>query len=370
MKIAICLSLAMAFAAAHGANIGASWPDRRPIGRLILADEAHINASNLNGWINGGPSIGTQAFQASILVMVQNTITNTLAMHGQGIIIWDITGAGKTSLSLPDCMYLGDPRFLNPRAAGLTIANSYSPYVPPSSRLARRGIEPALDAIADQIFSMIRDAGLVPGVALRAEKVAMSGDNVDGGPWVNGDNEQIYDTFIDQLSDLDAKLSYAYNRWGCRIFYVDSNAYSGDILSEQQNQLNPTTAAAYVYTQLFALHPDCLICPEETYNGAFSFPPIINDAPYQYDAVTARYTELRFGGMNWPFVGENETAIVPDAFTLICASDVGASDPDDTLDVIAALQANQCILMANAWYDDPGITLINNWQAQSGVNGF
>jgi hypothetical protein len=51
-------------------------------------------------------------------------------------------------------------------------------------------------------------------------------------------------------------------------------------------------------------------------------------------------------------------------------SNIGSSDPADSTNVIAALQNNRCILMANAWYDDPGIMLLNNWQVQAHVNGF
>jgi hypothetical protein len=341
-------------------NIGKSWPNRRPMGRLIFAQVENSSPSNLNGWLNGGPTVlGVAAFQADILSMVNHCISNVIRMHGQGIIIWDITGCGKTTSSLGDEEYLGDPRFLDPRGSGLTVKTAYGPYVPLNSALGINGIERFMNSIADRIFASIRSAGLTCGVALRAEKVSVnSKGQLDGS--VN-DGQLIYDTVRHQLADLDAKLVYAYKRWGCRIFYVDSNAYSQDILTEQQNQLNPTEAAAYVYTQLHLRHPDCLICPEETYTGAFAFPPLINDPAFQYDRVTARYSELR-SPWTYPFVGYNETSVVPDTFTLISASDMGTSDPADTPSVIAALKANQCILMADAWYDDPAITLINNWR--------
>ena len=354
-------------------NIGKSWPDRRPMGRVIFAQVANIADRNLNGWNNGGPNtIGVSAFQQNIISLVNTAIANVISMHGQGIIIWDITGCGKTTMALWNESYLGDPRFLDPRGAGLTVATTYSPYVPPTSPLGMKGIEPAMNAIADQVFASIRSAGLKSGICLRAEKVYVNTNgDLDGSQGAYGDDQPIYGTTLNQLADLDAKLTYAYKRWGCRIFYVDSNACARDILLSQQNQLNPTEAPAWIYVQLYLRHPDCVIFTEEQYNTSCRSEgsPVINDPPYQYARVASRYTQL---DNQWqsPFLQSDELAAVPDAFTLISVSNVGSSDPADSTKVIAALQNNRCILMANAWYDDPGIMLLKNWQVQAHVNGF
>src|ERR1700676_2720921 len=82
-------------------DIGKSWPDRRPMGRIIFAQVAKISGTNLNGGDNGGPiNLGVSAFQQNILSWVNTAIGNVIRMHGQGIIIWDITGCGKTTLPL------------------------------------------------------------------------------------------------------------------------------------------------------------------------------------------------------------------------------------------------------------------------------
>jgi hypothetical protein len=354
-------------------DIGKSWPDRRPLGRVIFAQVANISDTNLNGWNNGGPdAIGVSAFQQNILSLVNAAIANVISMHGQGVIIWDITGCGKTTPALWNESYLGDPRFLDPTSAGLTVSTTFRPYVPPTSPLGLNGIEPAMNAIADQVFASIRSADLKAGICLRAEKVYVNttGD-LDGQQGAYGDDQPIYGTTLNQLADLDAKLTYAYKRWGCRIFYVDSNACAQDIMLSQQNQLNPTESPAWIYTQLYLRHPDCVIFPEEHYNTSCTFagPPVINDPPYQYERVASRYTELDYQWQS-PFLQSDELAAVPDAFTLISVSNIGSSDPADSTNVIAALQNNRCILMANAWYDDPGIMLLNNWQVQAHVNGF
>jgi hypothetical protein len=323
--------------------------------------------------MNGGPSaLGTSGFQQDILSRANNAIYFVQQQHGQGIIVWDITGCGCTNVAYGSQSYLGDPRFLNPALSGLTVDNGFNPYVPPTSSLGLNGLEPAMDAIADQVFAAIRSAGLTCGVALRAEKV-----NVDSNgqliPVTNnsGNNEAQYDTVASQLADLDAKLTYAYNRWGCRLFYVDSNQCSADIQSSLQSQDNPTWAAAYIYTQLYQRHPDCVIFPEEHYTGAFIYagPPVINDPAYQYLKVASRYTELS-NPWQGPFLDSAELSAVPDAFTLIDVDNVGSSDPADTPNVIAALKNRQCILMADSWYSSWGVGLVINWQTAAGVNGF
>jgi hypothetical protein len=342
------------------------------LGRIIFAQQGKITASNLNGWNNGGPNaLGVAAFQQDILSRVNQAVANTQNMHGQGIVIWDITGCGKTTLALMDESYLGDPRFLDPEGAGLTVPTSHSPYVPATSALGLHGIEPAMKAIAKQIFAAIRSEGLQAGICVRAEKAYVDANgNLDGSHGLYGDNQPTYDAVLNQLADLDAKITYAYKNWDCRIFYVDSNAASQDVIPAQQKQLNPTVAPAWVYSLLNIRHPDCVIFPEEHYNASFTFSnPAINDPNYQYERVASRYTQL---DNQWqhPFLNADELATVPDAFTLICVSNMGSSDLADTPDVITALQNNRCILMADAWYNDPGITLVHYWQTQAGVNGF
>jgi hypothetical protein len=370
--LGVGIALTMFCSNVANAAISDTWTDRRPIGQLILAQLENITNQNINGWVDGGPVVlGTAAFQQDILARVNSAIQNTLAMHGQGVLIWDITGCGKTTLALPNQEYLGDPRFLDPRGSGLTVPTPFSPYVPPTSRLGQQGLEPAMNAIADQVFALIRGAGLVPGVCLRAEKVYVnSNGDLDGSHGINGDTQPAYDTTAHQLADLDAKLTYARNRWGCRIFYVDSNVAANDVISAQQTQLNPTFAPAWVYTQLWQRHPDCLICPEEWYPGAFHFASLgINDPAYQYDRAVCRYTELRQPWMS-PFISAAEAAVVPGAFTLINLADRGTSDPSDQPAVVNALQQRQCILLATAWSQGDALTLAINFQAAAHVNGF
>jgi hypothetical protein len=121
-------------------DIGKSWPDRRPIGRIIFAQSKNISTSNLNGWVNGGPNAkGVAAFQQDILSRFNTAVANVTRMHGQGIIIWDIAGSGKGTSALPSEEYLGDPRFLDPKGSSLSVQTAYSPYVPPRYDLCLNG---------------------------------------------------------------------------------------------------------------------------------------------------------------------------------------------------------------------------------------
>jgi hypothetical protein len=346
-------------------DIGKSWTNRKPIGRIVLSDLHNVTASNLNGWYNGGPNaLGVAGFQNSIVSTVNNTIQNVQSIHGQGIIIWDISGVGCTNLSLGGSQYTGDPRILAPGPSGLTVKTSYGPYVPPTSNLGLNGIEPAMNAIADQLFASIRNAGLVPGVCLRAQPVIVTA----GGDM---DDHGTYATVNQQLADMDAKLVYSYNRWGCRMFYVDSSQPSTDVVSSLQGEGVASWAPAYLYTQLNIRHPDCLILPEQTYPNSFTYsgPPVINDLSFQFYRVTCPYTQL-FNPYMDPFFWSGTLSVVSDAFTLIDVQNETPPDTADTPNIVAALQNNRCILLADAWYSTPGLTLIKNWQTTAGVNGF
>jgi hypothetical protein len=422
-------------------EIGNDWTDRRPIGQLILTDNggSYNNPNNLNSWNHNlitAPGVNAAQFQADVLAAFNTAIQRTKEVHGQGIIVWDVQGVGMTANSHHAQWYLGDPRFLNPARAGLTTQTAYAPYVIPTSTLGQQGVEPAMDQIVDQCFAAIRNAGLIPGVCLRAEKAHVTtspetfkdpSDNVTSGypdvfytqvltsdvghlPYTvpagelnpdpavyanqtNGDDQVFYDTTANQLADLDAKLTYAYNRWGCRIFYVDSNANAVDV----QPSMNPDFAPAYIYTQLRQRHPDCLICPEEFFTNPVQISGLsgginINDPSYQYERVTCRYTELRNPWMS-PILGSDEIQNVRSTFDLVLLSDAvktdtqtgdpstgyvvgvyenrsGTADPTLKANLVNQLQQNQTILLFECWYQSPGYWAAKWLQEAAHVNGF
>jgi hypothetical protein len=96
------------------------------------------------------------------------------------MILWDGEGGDDT------IKYVGDPRLI-PR------------------------MNPAFDQIADAYFKKFTDAGLRCGLTLRYSKLIFD----DNGKPVQTTDPDPINNFID-------KINYAYNRWGCTVYYVDS----------------------------------------------------------------------------------------------------------------------------------------------------
>ncbi|MBV9848790.1 MAG: hypothetical protein JO250_03795 [Armatimonadetes bacterium] len=168
-----------------------SWQDRRPIGYLNLCTTVPHPASGKNprGWFNNDPTVdvttpeGRQSPQARLLDLADRSIPLLKATNAQGVIIWDIEGQ-----EYPHAMsYVGDPRHL-----------------------------PAeVDPVADRFFQKFRDAGLRVGVCLRPQKPMKT---------LYADvPEQVQ--VADNLYNLNDKIAYAKKRWGCTLFYVDSNVH-------------------------------------------------------------------------------------------------------------------------------------------------
>lgn len=354
--LALEMSLGMA-SIGYSQSIWQGWVDRRPIGQEILADPSKQTASNPNGWWDGGPgTVGISQFQADVLAREKKTAQSIVAANGQGVIIWDITGTGQGN------QYLGDPRYLSPVYAGLRVPVAL-----------RKGVEPAMNAIADRVFSTYRNLGLTVGICIRAQQVVF---NSSGR--LTGVVE--YDTTPHQLADLDAKITYAHNRWGCRIFYVDSNQAAGDIWPfNSQYRTRDGTTPASVYTTLHNRHPDCLICPEQHFSDKYFNPNLgINDPFAQYLKVTAPYAELRraqydHNGSSF-LLSSDEASTVGHGFFLVnTASGNGFSatqlfSDNHALLVQAVSQGD--ILMFEAWYNSEETPLIGPIYQAAGVPGF
>lgn len=354
--LALGMSLGMA-SIGYSQSIWQGWVDRRPIGQEILADPSKQTASNPNGWWDGGPgTVGVSQFQADVLAREQKTAQNIVGANGQGVIIWDITGTGQGN------QYLGDPRYLSPVNAGLKVPVAL-----------RKGVEPAMNSIADRVFATYRNLGLSVGICIRAQQVVF---NSSGR--LTGVVE--YDTTPHQLADLDAKITYAHNRWGCRIFYVDSNQAAADIwpVNSQYRTRDGTTPAG-VYTTLRNRHPDCLICPEQAFVNAYSNPNFsINDPYAQYYQVTAPYRELRrvrYGDENdWIMPSPDYLSAAPGAFYLVnTASGNGSTATqlfkDNRALLVQAVRQGD-ILMFEAWYGSEETPLIGPIYHEAGVSGF
>jgi len=205
------------------------WPDRRPIGVLILASNFHSSPTNPRGWFND-PALdftgtnGVENFRKALLDYADRSIAILKRTGAQGVIVWDLEGEEfphKTS-------FIGDPRLL--------------------SRLA-----PEMAPVADEFFQRLRSAGLRVGLTVRPQQLVFDDK---GQPR----QAPVFDT----KRILLEKMDYARARWDATIFYVDSN--DGILRPDEVWQLR----------RLAEQCPDILLIPEHHYlaYSAFSAPYI------------------------------------------------------------------------------------------------
>jgi hypothetical protein len=203
------------------------WPDRRPIGVLLLASDGHTSAINPRGWFNDekldvlNPG-GQERFRKALFDYENNSIAILKRVGAQGVIIWDLEGQEfphKTT-------YIGDPRVLN----------NFAPEMAP---------------VANEFFKRLRDAGLQVGVTIRPQQLT----------YTHGLPQQ--STVLDIKRVLLEKIDYAHTNWGATIFYIDSN--DGFWRPDEAWQLR----------LLARERPDILLIPEHHYLPYWAF-----SAPY------------------------------------------------------------------------------------------
>ncbi|NQT93377.1 MAG: LamG domain-containing protein, partial [Lentisphaerae bacterium] len=147
---ALTTDLYKAYGKAHPSLL--NWPDRRPIGRIIMCTSAMGIEGNPRGWFNDRSlDIRTgearAAFRQRVLSYADNAVAICKAMNAQGVLVWDIEGQEKKH----PISYLGDPRVL-PEAA------------------------PEMEAVADAFFKKFSDAGLLTGITIRPTRVVAAGE--------------------------------------------------------------------------------------------------------------------------------------------------------------------------------------------------
>jgi hypothetical protein len=250
-----------------------NWPDRRPIYAWFMSDHGHQSATNPRGYLNQ-PTMNVSnipAFQAAVLGEAQGIINSIKSrpVQPQGIVIWDIEGQEF----IQPTTYIGDPRVLS------------------------EGYAPEMNATADQLFTLFKDAGLKVGVTLRPDYLqwgphaslpSTCNFNADSNykdyyiavdapflqkfyacyapntwsliPNGNGAQTLYQPTQVQQVTNLLlSKVAYAHSRWGTTLYYVDSAVWDGGA---------PITAA--IFRALQEAYPDCLFMPEQSYVGTMA----------------------------------------------------------------------------------------------------
>lgn len=246
--------------------MGLDWPDRRPIVRLyfgggVSRDQALENLKNPDSVT---PPPVDEAFRKRVLDRFKSCVAASKAVDAQGVIIWDLEGETFPHATT----YIGDPRHI-------------------------RLLNPQMDLVIDEGMQILKDAGLRAGVTLRPTSVRYLADKNTAGHVHSG---------VDPFEELDAKVAYAQQRWGCTIFYVDTNFFWRPYPPDnkwQSGQLTPE-----LWRALQAKYPDTLFIPE------FGNP---NDFAY-----TAPYGEADMGLYGTP---ELVRAIWPQAWRVITIED-------------------------------------------------
>lgn len=251
------------------------WKDRRPIGTLFLANPRTGWKTNPRGYLQGKgkdndvtTEQGLQEFGAGLMAYAEKSLEILKEANAQGVIVWDLEGA----------------EFYHPIT-----------YIAQPDKLAL--IAPEMERFADEFFKKFREVGLKTGITIRPTEVVP--DPQRPGKWTHIEVKN-------PLQLMDDKITYAKKRWGCTIFYLDSNVFGNDWLTpEQKKELKgvewvmPTSMLADLMTK----HPDILIIPEWS--------------RWQDYCYSAPYSSVNLGQTT---TNPNLRAIYPDAFRVMSIS--------------------------------------------------
>jgi len=139
---------------------------------------------------------------------------------------------------------------------------------------------------------------------------------------------------VQRMSD---KIAYAKKRWGCTIFYIDTNGTYRPV--GEENKFEWRLLAADVLKRLMDLHPDVLLIPEIMRgDGAWHA---------AYWAYCSPYFELDYGGI-WQ-TPEYPRKLLPGAFSIVNVND--GPIEERRADLVNAVRHGD-ILMCRGWFGD------------------
>lgn len=198
-----------------------NWPDRRAIGMIMLANwrPSALPPNNGNWFLQG--TYDYDNLHSALTQHIDVCIANLKDINAQGAIIWDVEGERYPR----SITYIGSPDLL------------------PT-------LSPEMDAIADEMFARLKSQGLATGVCLRPTVIK----NID--TWPGQFNPQ------SMFETLMAKVDYCKKRWGCTLYYVDSNV-GAEFPAGSDNTVGAgRPIPASVFQALNKEYPDCLFIPE------------------------------------------------------------------------------------------------------------
>jgi hypothetical protein len=271
------------------------WTDRRPIGKIFIASTGNgpdQMVTNPNRWfmnakdVNVSTDEGKDAFRERLLKFADGAVAALKQLGAQGGITWDPEGqrTGHT--------YYGDPRIIPDIAPEMEYRGKYD------------------QATVDAYFRKFKEAGLRFGICIRPQRVSRKDKY-----WV----QEELKSQTDMLVELEAKISYAQKRWGCTLFYIDSDY----------------AVTAWLYRDLQARHPDVLLIPEW-------------ETPLHY-AYTAPLQSFSHFGIRDAQTPPSIRDVYPKAFCVTFADGAKAANAAAQAALQAGVHGGD-VLMVNAWY--------------------
>lgn len=255
------------------------WNDRRPILRAFIGDALPYHRPVDRA---GSRPVGAEpspALRASLMSEAESIVASLREVNAQGIIIWDVEGGRD-----PAIKYVGSPAMVEK-------------------------LSPEMDQVADAFFERIREAGFRTGVCLRPTTLMVMEDEKGELVWRHRHPRDR--DFVDVLSE---KIRYAQERWGCTLFYIDTNSVWMGAETDQEREAWPKNSQGKVipyhalmnaeqWRELARRHPDVLLIPEHSYQ--------------RYYASTAAYAQIDMGVRNTaPVIG----AVWPNTFKMLCTT--------------------------------------------------
>ncbi len=279
---------------------------------------------------------------------------------------------------------------MNPKPQGVLIWDfegdefvHYLTYVGSPNKIA--DLAPEMDAVSNQLLSKFINAGYNVGLTLRPSTIK-TGTVLPSTCNSDPTNVDLRDVFIKTdeiypnrgyectstnvwtqagarkpyhqtcalnddvlLSNLREKVSYAKNRWGVKMFYVDSSVYcvasGGSPISFK------------IFYKLQQEFPDVLFIPE--------------NVVYNYWSASAPYMDVRpvasLSGSNTPASARN---VYPNAFTTINPIGAGKStlyEGSTLFNQLVQAVKDGNILLLDAWYAEPMNLEVLKIYQQAGV---